>query len=449
MTIRTTVIIFGLATLAGGCTITTRHEDARVYQYEPRVVHEDDAYEGYYYVRIIYLNGIPWYVDEDLRARPVPPHLRSQFRYSSWVRSAPPRFSRETGMRDGYNLSRIVYINDVPYHVDENRSARPIPQKLRSRFSYRPVAIRNDNERRPGERSMPPFAQGSETRPVPPAYGRERQELPDYGNDAPRRVMLPERTREEERPAPPAYGRDRREPPAHEADNGPGRGMPPERMREETRPAPPAYGRDRQGPLANGVGNAVGRVMQQERMREETRPVPPGRDRQEPPAYGADNEPGRGMPPERMREETGRQTPPLTSNVRIMAPQQNEDRPAVRGNGRDERRPLPQDEGRGGDNAQRGGRDMSPAGEAQRITLPASREAPPQQPQDIAQRDRGQPQSADDDARGMGAVNGQERSADPAPERKNGKGKGRTKDQETDSVDERDGDAPKRRGRSE
>jgi hypothetical protein len=169
MTIRTTVIILGLATLAGGCTITTRHEDARTYQYEPRVVHEDDSYEGYYYVRIIYLNGIPWYVDEDLRARPVPPHLRNQFRYSSWVRSAPPRFSRETGVRDGYNLSRIVYINEVPYHVDEDRSARPIPQKLRSRFSYRPVAIRNDNDRRPGERSMPP------------ASARERQELPPTG----------------------------------------------------------------------------------------------------------------------------------------------------------------------------------------------------------------------------------------------------------------------------
>ena len=53
-----TTIILGLAALAGGCTVAPRHEDVRVYQHERvvhdrQVVYETDAYEGYYYVRIV------------------------------------------------------------------------------------------------------------------------------------------------------------------------------------------------------------------------------------------------------------------------------------------------------------------------------------------------------------------------------------------------------------
>jgi hypothetical protein len=343
MTIRTTAIILGLASLAGGCTITTHHDGVRDYR-QPRVVHEADSYEGYYYVRIVYLNGIPWYVDEDLRARPVPPHLRGHFRYASRARSAPPSFGHDVALRDGYRLSRIVYINGVPHHVDEDRRARSIPSRLRHRFSYESVARPHDNGRRPAAHS------GTDVRPLPAAYGR--REAPTHGVSGGALGRVTERMREEARPLPPEQRRERHESIVQEVDHDPRRGMPRQRMEEESR---------------RGV-------------------------------HAADN-PGRGMPPARMREESGRQVPPFAHSVR---PQQNEDLPSARAPGRDARRPMPQD---------------------------------------VAQGDRGQPQST--------AVNGRERSADPVPERKNGKGKGNKKGQEADSEDERDEGAPKRKRRDE
>jgi hypothetical protein len=323
MTLRTTAIILGLAVLAGGCTVNTYHDDVGDYQYD-RVIHEDDAYEGYYYVRIVYLNGVPWYVDDDLRARPVPGHLRSRFRYSSWTRSLPPSFGRDSGERDGYRLSRIVYINGIPHNVDADRRARPIPPGLRSRFSYGSVARFDDNGRRPGERPVPP-QYGEETRPAPPAYGRERREPAGYEADSmSRRGMPPERMREETRPLPPAYGRERRDPPGYEADNMPGRGMPQGRMREEMRQPEPAYGNQRR----------------------------------EPSGYEIDSAPRRGMPQERMRDEDSRQAPRFDRNDGRM--RQDEDVPAVRGPDRNDRRLAPQ----GRDREQSAGAERQRGGDA-------------------------------------------------------------------------------------
>jgi hypothetical protein len=375
MTRHTTALILGLAALAGGCTVTPHHHDVRVYPDDRRVIYEDDAYEGYYYVRIVYLGGVPWYVDDDLRARPVPAHLRSHFRYGAWARSAPPSFGRDTGMREGYRLSRIVYIDGVPHHVDEGRHARPIPARLRSRFSYDSVARHDDNGRGPGQRSAPPFARdGNEARPL---HGTgERQQPPGYG-----------------------------------ADHAPGRGMPPGYMRdEEARPLPPTATREREEPSTFGRGNALGRVT--ERVREEARPLPPeaGRERQQQRTHEAANESRRGM-----REETGRQDPPFARNGRGAPPKEDEE-PPVRGEGRDERRGRPS------------------AREAQRTTPAAVR----QSAHEVVQRERVAAQPAAD-ARG----------AETEPERKNRKGKGRNDDEETDSPDERDGDAGRRNERDE
>jgi hypothetical protein len=380
MTLRTTALILGLASLAGGCTVTPRYDEARVYPDERRVIYEDDAYEGYYYVRIVYLGGVPWYVDEDLQARPVPPHLRGHFRYGTWARSAPPRFGRDDGVRDGYRLSRIVYIDGVPHHVDEGRHARPIPARLRSRFSYDSVARHDGSGRRPGERSAPPFARsGNEARSFPPATVRERQQAPAYG-----------------------------------ADNAPGRGMPPGYMREEPRQHPMVNARERQESPA-WQGNALGRAT--ERVREEARPLPSesGRERPQRPAYGAADEPRRGMPQARMREESVRQDPPFARNGRGMPPRQREEA-SLRGEGRDERRGQPS------------------AWEGQRMTSPAIR----QPAHEVVQRERAGLRSAPD-----------ERRAEAEPERKNGKGRGRNADEETDSLDERDGDARRRNRRDE
>lgn len=404
MTIRTTAIILGLASLAGGCTITTHHDGVRDYR-QPRVVHEADAYEGYYYVRIVYLNGIPWYVDEDLRARPVPPHLRSHFRYASRSRSAPPSFGHDVALRDGYRLSRIVYINGVPHHVDEDRRARPIPSRLRHRFAYESVARPHDDGRRPSARS------GTDVRPLPPAYGR--QEAPTHRVSGGALGRVTERMREEARPLPPEQRREHYESTVHEADHDPRRGMPRQRMEEERgriheadhdprREMPRQRMDDDSRRGVYEADHEPGRGMRRQRTDEDSRRG----------VYEADDEPGRGMPPARMREDSGRQAPPFA--VRM----QNEDLPSARAPGRDERRPMPQHAaGRDGDSVQRGGRGA---------------------PQDVAQGDRGQPRSA--------AVNGRGRSADDVPER-NGKGKGNKKGQEADSEYERDDGGPKRKWR--
>src|SRR5512139_2500541 len=228
MTIRTLLIVAGLAALAGGCTVTTHEYGEPQRQSNYGVFHEDDSYEGYYYVQIVYINGDPWYVDEYRRARPVPPQLRSHFRYSSWTRSLPPRFGRDDEVRDGYALSRIVYINDVPHYVDDDRRARPVPNPLRSRFSY--VTVMQDNDRDRGGRPMQPAYERGQERRMPPAFVRERQDSPSYG-------------REREREVPPSYGREpeRMKPPSFGAEAMPKPAMMPERVREEQqgRQAPP------------------------------------------------------------------------------------------------------------------------------------------------------------------------------------------------------------------
>lgn len=303
-----TAIILGLAALAGGCTVAPHHEEVRVYQHDRYVVrdrdvvHEHDAYEGYYYVRIVYLDGVPWYVDEDLHARPVPPHLRGQFRHASWVRSAPPRFSGDPRMRDGYALSRIVYINGAPYHVDEDRRARPIPRKLRSRFAYDSVAF-DDGGRRPvyREREMPrgpggdAFGRAAErvrepARPLPAARDSEREAPPAYGfGDARGRVMEQARGREDVRPLPPTESGPRYEP----SSNGGAFAQAAERVREQSaRQAPPPEQRGESWP----AGREDGRMEAGPSAGEGQRMLPPiarepdrGRaDRAQPQAAGND-----------------------------------------------------------------------------------------------------------------------------------------------------------------
>ncbi|MHB0983815.1 MAG: hypothetical protein ACYC02_10525 [Thiobacillus sp.] len=220
MNIRTIVIVAGLAALAGGCAVAPRQYEDRGYQQDYPIYRENDSYEGYYYVRVVYIDGDPWYVDDYRRARPIPRHLHSHFRNSSWTRSLPPRFSHDTGVRDGYPLSRIVYINDVPHHVDNDRRARPLSTKLRSRFSYGTVVPGNDRGRGVGEREeQPAFGRGRE-REEQPAYGREpeRRGPQIFGPESmPRPAVTQERVREErDRQAPPIV-RDVRPAPAGQA----------------------------------------------------------------------------------------------------------------------------------------------------------------------------------------------------------------------------------------
>lgn len=249
MSIRTAVIVAGLATLAGGCTVahvTPHHE--RGYSSTRVVYHENDSYEGYYYVRIVYINGAPWYIDEYRRARPVPRHLHAHFRHSAWTRSLPPRFGHDDEVRDGYHVSRIVYINDVPHYVDDDRRARPVPSRLRNRFTYVTVVRDHDRDRRAGERRE--YGRDDDRRDrareeqwrerrESPAYVRERErdERPAYVREHERREPAYVREREEA----PSYGRGREEPPQHVRM----RDEPPVQAREEMRHER-GYGRERE-----------------------------------------------------------------------------------------------------------------------------------------------------------------------------------------------------------
>lgn len=407
MTRRTSALILGLAALAGGCTVTTHHEPVRVaYPDDRRVIHEDDAYEGYYYVRIVYLGGVPWYVDDDLRARPIPPHLRGHFRYAAWSRSMPPRFGHDQGMRDGYRLSRIVYIDGVPHHVDEHRHARPLPTRVRSRFAYESVARHDGGRRGSGERAAPPFARsGNEARPLPPAVVREREESSGFGaGTALERAA--ERARAEARPFPPAYGREREQPRVREADHAPGRMMPPGQMHEAPRPLPPAAAREREDASGFGGGTALGRAAERARAAARPSPVPAAAERPQPSAAASDRS-GHRMAQAPVREDDRRQAPPAADNRRAddRRVDKHDDRLAAREHGRDER-------------PQQGG----------------------------AQRER---RLSAGDARPRGVAAANERKAEAAPGRKNGKGKGRDDDAEGDSADARDGDAAQGRGRDD
>lgn len=227
MKLRNMVIVAGLATLAGGCAVEPSQQDERGYEHDRRIYRESDSYQGYYYVRIIYINGDPWYVDDYRRVRPIPRNLHSHFQYSTWTRSLPPRFGSDREVRDGYDISRIVYINDVPHYVDDDRRARPVPDRVRSRFEYRVVVPQQGGDRRGDER------RGDE-RPQPvqrydDRRGDDRQQPPQRYDDR------------EARPVPPASRRDERSVPAAQV-----REQPPERGagRDEGRSMPQDKGRN-------------------------------------------------------------------------------------------------------------------------------------------------------------------------------------------------------------
>ncbi len=252
MNIRTLLIAAGLAMLAGGCTVTPDYDD-RGYGPGHPVYRDTDAYGGYFYVQIIYIDGEPWYVDDYRRAHPIPPHLRSHFRNASWARSLPPRWGRDNEVRDGYRLSRIVYVNDAPVYVDDDRRARPLPAQVRSRFTYQEVVTPRDAGRDGGERPQPqPPRYDNAPRPLPPSSGRER-----------------------DRPEPPAYGREQREmPPSSGRETMPKPPMTQDRVREEQqiRQAPPAMtpervrvtppGRPVQPSVPDDRGAPAGRSME-------------------------------------------------------------------------------------------------------------------------------------------------------------------------------------------
>ena len=142
MNIRNILLLTGLAAFLAGCVVHPRpyppvYEqgyDDGYYDYRGT-----PSYEGYYYARIIFIGSVPYYVDDNRNIRPIPARLHDHFRrypYSTLAR--PPVFSADREVRDGYPVSRIIYLNGVPYNVGNDRRAAPLPDRLRPRFRYTP-----------------------------------------------------------------------------------------------------------------------------------------------------------------------------------------------------------------------------------------------------------------------------------------------------------------------
>ncbi|MGA8865057.1 MAG: hypothetical protein WBM09_04300 [Gallionella sp.] len=149
MNLRNILLAAVLAVLMAGCVVSPRpyppgYPDQPVYpgqQYDEGYYdyRNTPSYEGYFYARIIFIGNVPYYVDDDRAIRPIPPRLYDHFRNYQYDRlGRPPVFSNDREVRDGYPVSRIIYLNGVPYHVGNDRKAQPVPERLQPHFRYNP-----------------------------------------------------------------------------------------------------------------------------------------------------------------------------------------------------------------------------------------------------------------------------------------------------------------------
>lgn len=178
MNIRNILLLAGLAAFLAGCVINPRPVAYR--DYDQR--YDDDyydyrstpSYEGYYYARIIFIRNVPYYVDDDRYIRPIPPRLHDHFRrYPYNTLGRPPVFSRDNEVRDGYRMSRIIYLDGVPYHVENDHIAQPLPERLQQRFRYTPPANQG-NAPANGNRPQPSNRHDDGRNNEPSAYGQDR-----------------------------------------------------------------------------------------------------------------------------------------------------------------------------------------------------------------------------------------------------------------------------------
>lgn len=232
MSLRHTLLIGSLTMVLGGCVVAPHPHAHQDPYYDRDYYYSDDdyydyqstpSYQGYFYVRVIFIDDTPYYVEDDRHVRPIPRHLHDHFRKSPFRNKdrRAPVFNRDSEVRDGYQMSRVIYFNNAPYYVEDGRAARPLPNHMHDRFRYSP--FNQSSGRTNGDRSPPPMQRDDGRRNEPPAYGREwdRREPPAYG-------------RERERNEQPAYDRER------------GRNVPSPYDRERERNVPPAYGRDQE-----------------------------------------------------------------------------------------------------------------------------------------------------------------------------------------------------------
>lgn len=309
MILRNTVLLGALAAFLSGCIVVShpgqpRRHDSQ-HDNKARDTQVATSHEGYFYTRVIFINNVPCYVYDDRSVRPIPPHLHNHFRkYSYGTIREPLVFSGDAEVRDGYAMSRIVYLNGIPHHVTDDRVARPLPGHLHRRFGQAPT----NQASAPGNGVQPPVMQRNEA----PAHGRERNEPPAYGQGR-GFINVPADIRDRSRFGQASLGReqgDNRTPPQ------------PPIARDDNRPAqPPANGLEKEQNVPPARGWNQERMVrppherQQQQRNDPIHAGSPGN--MMPPAAG--NDPRR-MPPVQHQQANLRQDPRNAERARAGTP---------------------------------------------------------------------------------------------------------------------------------
>jgi hypothetical protein len=177
MSIRNFMMFAVLSVFLFGCVVAPRPFPSRGYDDNYYGYQDSPSYQGYFYSQIIFIGTIPYYVGDDRIVRPIPYRYREHFRRYDYDRlRRPPAFSRDTEVRDGYPVSRIVYLNGVPYHVGDNRRAQALPNNLRDRFRYTPSREGNFNR---NDNRIERFDRGQGNRQIEPSGNTRERNLKD------------------------------------------------------------------------------------------------------------------------------------------------------------------------------------------------------------------------------------------------------------------------------
>ncbi len=186
MNIRNFILLAWLSAFLLGCVVQSRPYYSDGYNNNDYYDYRDTpSHEGYYYARIIFIGGMPYYVYDDRQVRPIPPQYRDHFsRYPYQSLNRPPVFSPDREVRDGYPMSRIIYFNGVPYNVRDNRSAEPLPNNLHQRFRYTTPSSQDNfsgNDNRPHPANQDRDNRHNEPPALAPARGNN--EPPDHAQN--------------------------------------------------------------------------------------------------------------------------------------------------------------------------------------------------------------------------------------------------------------------------
>ena len=211
MCMRKILLLVMLALFLTGCVVHVRPAVRHSPQYEDEYqdYQGNPSYMGYYYDRIVFIQGIPYHVDEERHIHQIPIKYRSHFVSYPYDRiSSPLAFSKDNEVRDGYRMSRIVYFDGTPFQVNDDRSANPLPRHLHPRFVYRPsmqgkqpesenrrpIHIRRDH----GQKNQPRVTVQPQAPASHPLFGRQQPEQVHKSPPEQRgRMAAPENRREE------------------------------------------------------------------------------------------------------------------------------------------------------------------------------------------------------------------------------------------------------------